>query len=99
MQVVGSGGAHGSKTSEQASGMHDLACMDQMTALSFGLVNLHPGKSGMISEQDVQTYKRDGVIVVPEVLGADTLAQLRSVISELVGGSAKTLEHADVYDL
>ena len=53
----------------------------------------------MISEQDVQTYKRDGVIVVPEVLGAGTLAQLRSVISELVAGSAKTLEHTDVYDL
>ena len=29
----------------------------------------------MISEQDVQAYQRDGVIVVPDVLGADTLAQ------------------------
>jgi len=38
----------------------------------------------MISEQDVEAYKRDGVIVVPEVLGADTLAQVRSVIAELV---------------
>jgi len=53
----------------------------------------------MISERDVQTYQRDGVIVVPEVLGADTLAQVRSVIAELVAGSAKTLEHTDVYDL
>jgi phytanoyl-CoA hydroxylase len=53
----------------------------------------------MISEQDVQTYARDGVIVVPDVLGADTLSQLRSVIAELVAGSAKTLEHTDVYDL
>src|ERR1700716_527688 len=53
----------------------------------------------MISEQDVQTYQRDGVIVVPEVLGADILAQLRTVISELVAGSANTLEHTDVYDL
>jgi phytanoyl-CoA hydroxylase len=56
-------------------------------------------KSGMISDQDVQTYKRDGVIVVPDVLGADTLSQLRSVIAELVAGSAKTLEHTEVYDL
>ena len=47
--------------------------------------------SQMISEKDVQTYQRDGVIVVPEVLGADTLAQVRSVIAELVAGSAKTL--------
>ena len=53
----------------------------------------------MISEQDVQAYKRDGVIVVPEILGADTLTELRSVIAELVAGSAKTLEHTDVYDL
>src|SRR6202165_3107537 len=53
----------------------------------------------MISETDVQTYQRDGVIVVPEVLGGDTLAQVRSVIAELVAGSAKTLEHTDVYDL
>src|SRR3981189_2825008 len=53
----------------------------------------------MILEQDVQAYKRDGVIVVAEVLDRDTLAQVRSVIAELVAGSAKTLEHTDVYDL
>jgi phytanoyl-CoA hydroxylase len=53
----------------------------------------------MISDQDVQTYRRDGVIVVPDVLGADTLSQVRSVIAELVAGSANTLEHTDVYDL
>ena len=53
----------------------------------------------MISEKDVQTYQHDGVIVVPEVLGTDTLSQVRSVIAELVAGSAKTLEHTDVYDL
>ena len=47
----------------------------------------------MISDKDAQTYQRDGVIVVPEVLGADTLAQVSSVIAELVAGSAKTLEH------
>src|ERR1700748_3412365 len=53
----------------------------------------------MISEQDVEDYKRDGVIVVHEVLSAGTLAKVRSVIAELVAGSAKTLEHTDVYDL
>ena len=53
----------------------------------------------MISEQDVQAYQRDGVIVVPEVLGAETLAEVRTVIAELVAGSASTLEHTDVYDL
>ena len=29
----------------------------------------------MISEQDVQAYQRDGVIVVPEVLDAATLGR------------------------
>jgi phytanoyl-CoA hydroxylase len=53
----------------------------------------------VISDDDVKTYKRDGVIVVPDVLGADTLAQMRSIIAELVAASAKTLEHTDVYDL
>src|SRR3954468_9255806 len=53
----------------------------------------------MISERDVQTYQRDGVIVVPDVLGADTLAQVRAVIAELVAGSAKTLEPPPLYDL
>jgi len=53
----------------------------------------------MISEKDVQTYQRDGVIVVPGVLDAGTLSEVRSVIAELVAGSAKTLEHTDVYDL
>jgi len=53
----------------------------------------------MISEGDVQAYRRDGVIVVPEVLGKETLAQVRTVIAELVAGSAKTLEHTDIYDL
>ena len=53
----------------------------------------------MISERDVQAYKRDGVIVVPDVLGAATLAEVRKVIADLVAGSAATLEHTDVYDL
>ena len=35
----------------------------------------------MISEQDVQAYKRGGVIVVPDVLGAATLDEVRKVIA------------------
>lgn len=53
----------------------------------------------MVSEDDVRAYKRDGVIVVPDVLGADTLAQLRSVLAELVAAAASTTEHTAVYDL
>ena len=53
----------------------------------------------MISDDDVRAYKRDGVITVPEVLGADTLSQLRSVVAELVAAAASTTEHTAVYDL
>ena len=53
----------------------------------------------MISQQDVQAYKRDGVIVVPEVLDRETLTAVRAVIADLVAGSAATLEHTDIYDL
>jgi phytanoyl-CoA hydroxylase len=53
----------------------------------------------MISEMDVQAYRRDGVIVVPEVLGSDTLAQMRTIIAELVAASASVSQHDSVYDL
>ncbi len=53
----------------------------------------------MISNDDVATYNRDGLLMVPEVLDADTLAQLRRVVTELVAASASTTEHTSVYDL
>lgn len=53
----------------------------------------------MIGEQEVSAYKRDGVIVVPEVLGTEVLARMRQVVAELVAESAKTTEHTAVYDL
>jgi ectoine hydroxylase-related dioxygenase (phytanoyl-CoA dioxygenase family) len=53
----------------------------------------------MISDEDVETYRRDGVIVVPEVLDGGTLARVRQVIAELVAGAAEITEHTDVYDL
>jgi phytanoyl-CoA hydroxylase len=53
----------------------------------------------MFSEKDVETYRRDGVIVVPQVLDGGTLAKVRQVIAELVAGAAEVTEHNDVYDL
>jgi phytanoyl-CoA hydroxylase len=53
----------------------------------------------MISDEMVQAYRRDGVIVVPEVLDKDTLATVRSVLTELVAGAASVTGHTDVYDL
>jgi len=53
----------------------------------------------MIGEREVQAYRQDGVIVVPDVLDSRTLARMRQVVTELVAGAAGTTEHTDVYDL
>ena len=53
----------------------------------------------MIGEREVQAYKQDGVIVVPDVLDSRTLARMRQVVAELVAGAAGTTEHTDLYDL
>jgi phytanoyl-CoA hydroxylase len=53
----------------------------------------------MISDMDVQAYRRDGVIMVPEVLGSDILAQMRSIVAELVAASASVSQHDSIYDL
>jgi len=53
----------------------------------------------MISDDQVRAYRRDGVIVVRNVLDAETLARLRSIVAELVAGAAAVAEHNEVYDL
>ena len=53
----------------------------------------------MIGEREVQAYKRDGVIVVPDVLDGQILGRIRQVVAELVAGAAAVAEHTDVYDL
>ena len=53
----------------------------------------------MISNEDVAAFKRDGLLIVPEVLPQETLTELRRVVAELVAASAGTTAHTDVYDL
>ncbi len=53
----------------------------------------------MISDDQVRAYRRDGVIVVPSLLDAETLAHLRGIVAELVAGAAAVAEHNEVYDL
>ncbi len=53
----------------------------------------------MIGEMDVQAYRRDGVIVVPNVLDAAMLARMRLVVADLVAASSQVTEHTSVYDL
>ena len=44
-------------------------------------------------------YRRDGFVVVPDLLGAQTLTELREVITELVAAAGKVDTHTAVYDL
>ena len=53
----------------------------------------------MLSNDDVAAYRRDGVLIVPEVLDGGTLARMRTVVVDLVAASAGTTEHTSVYDL
>jgi ectoine hydroxylase-related dioxygenase (phytanoyl-CoA dioxygenase family) len=53
----------------------------------------------MLSETDVAAYRRDGVLVVPEVLDRQEVADLRRVIGEIVAGAAEVEANNEVYDL
>jgi ectoine hydroxylase-related dioxygenase (phytanoyl-CoA dioxygenase family) len=44
-------------------------------------------------------YRRDGFVVVPDLLGPAALQELRTIIAELVAASAAVTEHTAVYDL
>ena len=53
----------------------------------------------MIWEKDVEAYRRDGVIVVPQVLSVATLEAVREIIAKLLALAAEVIEHTEVYDL
>jgi ectoine hydroxylase-related dioxygenase (phytanoyl-CoA dioxygenase family) len=53
----------------------------------------------MLTETDIATYRRDGVLVVPQVLDAADLTELRGVIAGIVAGAASVDSNDDVYDL
>ena len=57
------------------------------------------GDDDVVSEQQVETYRRDGFVVIEGVLGADDVAALRRVTDELVEASRGVVAHNEVYDL
>jgi phytanoyl-CoA hydroxylase len=44
-------------------------------------------------------YRRDGFVVVPDLLGPQQLTELREIIAGLVAASAAVTTHTEVYDL
>src|SRR5438309_10064762 len=59
----------------------------------------HQNGNNMISDAQRDAYQRDGFIVVPDLLGAAELSELREIIAELVAGAAAVDTHTAVYDL
>ena len=53
----------------------------------------------MISEQDVAFYEDNGYLVVPDVLSADEVAELRRVTEDFVEAARHVTEHDEIYDL
>jgi phytanoyl-CoA hydroxylase len=52
-----------------------------------------------LAPAQVAAYRRDGFIVVPDLLDAGELSQLRQVIAGLIAGAAAVETHTDIYDL
>ncbi len=53
----------------------------------------------MLDQSSIDAYRRDGFIVVPEVVDQAGLAEMRQVIREVVAGAAQVAANDDVYDL
>jgi phytanoyl-CoA hydroxylase len=53
----------------------------------------------MISEHDVEFYRANGYIVVPDLLDAQTLSATRQVIAEFIEGARGVAGHTAIYDL
>ena len=53
----------------------------------------------MLTPDQVQTYRRDGYLVVDNVLSATQLATLHQVIDTLVQASREVTDHNQIYDL
>jgi ectoine hydroxylase-related dioxygenase (phytanoyl-CoA dioxygenase family) len=53
----------------------------------------------VITEAQVETYRRDGFIVVEDLMAPADLSAMRTVIAALVAGAAAVETHTAVYDL
>ena len=53
----------------------------------------------MLSQAQIDEYKRIGAIVVPDVLSSDEVQELRRVTDELVQKSRTVSTNNEIYDL
>ena len=52
-----------------------------------------------LAPEQVAAYRRDGFIVVPDLLDGGELSRLLQVIAGLAAGAAAVETHTDIYDL
>jgi ectoine hydroxylase-related dioxygenase (phytanoyl-CoA dioxygenase family) len=53
----------------------------------------------MITERDVAFYREHGYLVVPDILDAEALTELRGELGDILEGAREVTTHTDVYDL
>ena len=53
----------------------------------------------MLTKAEIDEYREIGAIVVPDVLGAAELFELRAATDTLVAGARGLTSHNDIYDL
>src|SRR5690349_14906546 len=53
----------------------------------------------MLSAADREAYRRDGFIVVPDILSSEEVAQLRAVTEQFVQNARSVAANDDVFDL
>ena len=53
----------------------------------------------MLTTEQIDFYRDNGYLAVPDVLSADEVAELRQTTDQLVEASRQVTDHTDVYDL
>ena len=54
---------------------------------------------GMLTDQQIETYRRDGYLVIPRLIQGEQLAELRDLTDRIVGEARSVSANDDLYDL
>ena len=54
---------------------------------------------GMLTDQQIETYRRDGYLVIPRLIQGDQLAELRGLTDRIVAEARGVSANDDLYDL
>ena len=54
---------------------------------------------GMLTDQQIETYRRDGYLVIPRLIQGEQLAELRDLTDRIVGEARGVSANDDLYDL